>query len=205
MPGIFYNNLPPDTADLSDQASNLALGQFMTAWSQVESIIRFLFAELCGAKHEPARIILDEVQATDRIIILRRLAAIADDATRRSLEPLISQADTLSKRRNRIVHAGWGRLTGARARFWHGLTIADFTEIHGDTPKGQSLRTKSIFTINDIVVLTGKAATLARELKSAHSRLSSARLEAELLESRHRRSRVLFRHRYGLEDPDTNS
>ena len=82
MPGIFYNNLPLDTADLSDQASNLALGQFMTAWSQVESIIGFLFAELCGAKHEPARIILDEVQATDRIIILRRLAAIADDATR---------------------------------------------------------------------------------------------------------------------------
>jgi hypothetical protein len=154
MAVIVYNNIPHDPGDLTDNLSNFALGQFMTAWSQVEAITGFIFSELCGAPYETARIIIDEVPAKDRITILERLAAIADDATSSVLSPLLLQMVVLAQRRNRIVRAGWGMLSGKRARFWHGLTSADFDQIVNETPKGQSLRAKSIFTIDDMSKLT---------------------------------------------------
>jgi hypothetical protein len=177
MASIVYNNLPHDPADFTDQASNFALGQFMTAWSQLEAVIGVLFAELSGIPREKADIIIDEVPNKDRITILERMAAISDDATRTALGPLISQTRTLGERRNRIVHAGWGTFNNERARYWHGLTSADFDEIWKETSKGQSLRAKGIFTMGDLARLSAEAVVLKDRLYTVYSTLAVIRCD----------------------------
>lgn len=155
MASIIYNNIPFDPNDLSDHEPNFVLGQFMTAWSQVESLCGFLFRDLSEIRFEIATIIFDRVGTREQTEIVTELIDMIEDGQLRDMaRKALVEVEALSKARNKIVHAGWGLYAGERARFWHGISTSRLIEIGRDTDRGRADRARFIFTLNDIRALT---------------------------------------------------
>lgn len=183
MPGILYNNIPFDEADLTSQDSNFALGQFMTAWSQVESLCGFLFRDLSNVGYEIGTIIFDRVGVREQIEILAELAALMPNAEQReSALVAMKEVEFLSKARNKIVHAGWGLFNGERARFWHGITNAHFDGISADTAKGKADRGRFIFTLSDIATLTGRSISVRQTLEAILQEVEKEKRREQMLQ-----------------------
>lgn len=167
MASIIYNNIPFDENELRDHATNFALGQFMTAWSQAESLCGFLFRVLSQISYEIANTIFDRVGTREQIEIVAELIESMPDPDRRARGvAALKEVEDISKARNKIVHAGWGLFNGEPARFWHGITSARFEEIRGETPKGKSDRERFIFTISDISNLTQRSVSAREQLET---------------------------------------
>lgn len=181
MPSIIYNNLPFDEADLTNSDTNFTLGQFMTAWSQVESLCGFLFRELSQIRYEVANIIFDRVGVREQIEILAELVVNIEDTSRMEIaSAAVKEVEALSKARNKIVHAGWGLYNMEPARFWHGITRQRFSEIGSNTPRGKADRERFIFTLSDIVAATERCVTVRETLEqilreTSHERLHTRR------------------------------
>lgn len=167
MASIIYNNIPFDPAELSNPDTNFVLGQFMTAWSQTESLCGFLFRELSQISYEIANTIFDRIGTREQIEILAELVDLIPDGDRNSRAAVaLKEVEDISKARNKIVHAGWGLFNGEPARFWHGITSARFSEICQESPKGKADRARFIFTITDIATLTKRSVTVREQLET---------------------------------------
>jgi hypothetical protein len=110
----------------------------------------------------------------------------------------IKIVDALSEKRNKIAHAGWGIYNGESARFWHGLTSANLSEIVRNSPKGESLRAKNIHTISDIDAVADRCDTSFTHLFELYDKLQLSPW-SERGENRVR-LRALYENS-GLEDP----
>lgn len=165
MASIIYNNIPFPENALTDQNSNFILGQFMTAWSQVESLCGFLFRELSEIDPNKATIIFDRIGTREQTDIVKELLETSDDLSEHAA--LLDRAQTISVARNKIVHAGWGLIDGEPARFWHGITSKNFEDIVGETPKGLSARQRFIFSLGEISALTTECTSLRDDLQNA--------------------------------------
>ena len=167
MASIIYNNIPFDPSDLRSHGTNFALGRFMTAWSQTESLCGFLFRELSQIRHEIANIVFDRIGTREQIEILAELAALIPDNGRSSrAAAALKEVEYISKARNKIVHAGWGQFNGEPARFWHGVTRGHFNEISQESTKGKADRVRFIFTISDIDALTDRCVAVREHLET---------------------------------------
>ncbi|TPN60017.1 hypothetical protein FJ981_00325 [Mesorhizobium sp. B1-1-4] len=183
MAGIMYNNIPFDENDLSNPDTNFALGQFMTAWSQVESLCGFLFRNLSQIGYEIGNIIFDRVGAREQIEILTELIHLMPNAEQReSASKAMKEVESLSRARNKIVHAGWGLFNGEPARFWHGITNAHFDGIATDTAQGKADRERFIFTLPDIATLTGRSVSVRQTLESILQELKEKQRREQLLQ-----------------------
>lgn len=179
MASIIYNNIPFNPDDLSNIENNFALGQFLTAWSQTESICGFLFRELSQISYAIANTIFDRIGVREQIEILTELVATIPDAERneRALMAL-KEVEELSKVRNKIVHAGWGQFNGEAARFWHGITSSRLSEISQESPKGKADRIRFIFTISEIAALTTRNANVRSKLEILLNEIINERLQS---------------------------
>ncbi|RWP46724.1 hypothetical protein [Mesorhizobium sp.] len=183
MASIIYNNIPFDEGDLKNTETNFALGQFMTAWSQVESLCGFLFRELSQIRYEIANTIFDRIGAREQIEILAELIELITATEQRaSAATAIKEVEEIAKARNKIVHAGWGLLGGEPARFWHGITSARFREITSDTPKGKADRVRFIYTLSDIVQLTDRCVIVRQTMESILHAITLERIHARRAE-----------------------
>jgi hypothetical protein len=178
MARIVSNNAPFPEDDLTDPERNFALGQFMTAWSQVESMYGFLFRELAEIPSDSSSIIFDRVGVREQLEIVQALSdAKLDGDDKTKAETILDQVEKISVLRNKIVHAGWGKINGESARFWNGLTGRNLEEIAGDTQKGLSLRERYIHTISHMTNLTARCTGLRDQLYPIVQRASSRSAE----------------------------
>lgn len=177
MVSVHLNNLPFDEGEVTDQTRNFALGQFMTAWSQVECIYGFLFRELSQINPEIAIIIFDRVGVKEQLEIVTELAErISSEDFRSRATKALSEVQNISKARNKIVHANWGLLNGEPARFWQGLSTARLQALRDDTPRAKSDRQNYVFTLPNLRDLTERCLKLRAELESIHDRITLERL-----------------------------
>lgn len=176
MVSIFYNNIPFEEEDLTGNDHNFVLGRFMTAWSQVESLCGFLFRELAGLDHNIGPIIFDRVGTREQIEIVGALLENSDELAEHAL--LLEKAQKISVSRNKIVHAGWGKLDGEPARFWHGITTKHWDSMVGDDDgKARATITKYIFTTTDMARLTEECVSLRDELSAVLKQASQKKHE----------------------------
>ncbi|MGJ8570632.1 MAG: hypothetical protein ACSHXI_08030 [Hoeflea sp.] len=179
MANIIYNNIPFDENELSHHGTNFTLGQFMTAWSQVESLCGFLFRELSKIEYEIANVIFDRVGVREQIEIITELAeSITDPRLRTEAAISLKEVEAISIARNKIVHAGWGLFNEEQARFWHGITSARFDQIARETEKGKADRVRFIFTLTDITHLTERSLGVRQRLESVLHGITLERVHA---------------------------
>jgi len=172
MANIFHNNIPDPQSDLNNEKANVALGRFMTAWSQIEGMCGFLFCEIAQLDPKATRIIFDRIGSREQISILRALVdgiVIADERDR--IADLMDRVEKLSEKRNKIAHGSWGTYNGESTRFWQGMTSSNFEDVVMETPKGQSLRVKNLHTITDLEALIGACVVLRDTLYSELGRI----------------------------------
>lgn len=144
MAAIVLNNVPFPASDLEDEAPNLALGRFMTAWSQVEVVCNHLFRHLAGLDSDVATIVFDNVGTKEQLAMLSELCESLPDATQRQeVSTSLKSAQEFGVKRNKLVHASWGYLNGELARFWSGLTSAHLKEIQSDSQRAKAMSRNS--------------------------------------------------------------
>lgn len=161
MASILLNNIPFPDSDM-DAGPNASLGQFMTAWSQVEVVcghLMFAMAKVPFADKDPE---FQAVESRDDVDRLKK--KMATDAIAGPYAGLADDFRSLFDRRNRIVHAVWGKLSGEPARFWHSLSNEDYDLIGSESPDGLRLRATCIHTVADLIQLTADCTRIWRAL-----------------------------------------
>lgn len=207
MAGIVLNNLPFDEADLADPMRHIALGRFMTAWSQVEVVWSFLFRKFLDLSPQIALVVSDKVKINTQLAIVRELIEyLPQEDDRSALGTAISTLEKIASKRNKIVHSSWGLLNGEAARYDHALSSDKMEEVMNETPKGNSIRANHIFTIRDLEEITSATVSLRDNLENALHTIRPepgpwGREQAERQAQRDERRRILAqeidRHRNG--------
>ncbi|AZO29999.1 hypothetical protein [Mesorhizobium sp. M1B.F.Ca.ET.045.04.1.1] len=196
MPSIILNNIPfPDT-DISDDHPNLALGRLMTAWGQIEVVCNFLFRRLTDLHVDAATIVFDIVGNKEQIEMLIGLTELLPrEDQRKVLSDLLSSVKNLSTKRNKVIHASWGKLDGNPARFWSGLTSAHFDDIMSGSQKGGSHLQNHVHTVPQIESIFSKMVELRGQLEQALDfempEGPSSRRQREMFEEMVRRRELL--------------
>ncbi|MCA0015875.1 hypothetical protein LB561_22035 [Mesorhizobium sp. B292B1B] len=168
MVGIILNNLPFPESDISEERPNLALGRLMSAWGQIEVVCNFLFRRLTDLHLDAATIVFDTVGNKEQIEILTGLAELLPNAAQRdALSILLSSVKAFSIRRNKIIHANWGTLSGEPARFWSGLTSTHFDEIWSGSQKGDGYLQNLVHTVTRLEGIVSDMVQLRLKLEKA--------------------------------------
>ena len=165
MAAIIYNNIPFEDVFMDGEAHNLAFGRFFTAWSQVESAYTFAAKTLTSGDPAVIDLLVDKARTTDILEIVNALAErIEDETLRARFAAAMTDAKTLSTKRNKVAHGGWGYFNNELARYSHELTGDDFNEIMRETQVGNNKRRTRIFTANDIDALATECVRVRDEL-----------------------------------------
>lgn len=94
----------------SSQPRDIALGQFMNAWSDLEGSLRILLGLLSGASPQVAQAIAAAIPDLGRMreLLMALGAAHLDDAEQKELDELCKYLTISAMYRNSIVHGQWG-------------------------------------------------------------------------------------------------
>jgi hypothetical protein len=168
MASIILNNLPFDQSDLDDPVRNIALGRFMTAWSQAEVVWGFLFRKFLDLDYEVSSIVFDNIGVKEQLEIVSCLAEfLKNDHEVALLKMVTDEVKSISVMRNKIVHSSWGLFDGEPARFWRNLTSANFEEVQSGSQRGKSYLGSRIFTVTSLNLLTERTVKAREALEEA--------------------------------------
>jgi len=149
MASIVHNNHFVGFAEEDNRERDLVLGSYMSAVSNLETVVRLTFRKLSGIDGDKSNIIFDRIGAKEQNEIIGEFIA-SDKSISEEFSGIAKNLDLCAKHRNEIVHATWGVIDGLVARFWSGLTEEHFEHIVAETDKGNSLRGRHIFTLEQI-------------------------------------------------------
>lgn len=206
MPNVYLNNIPFDPEFLADTEANAALGRFMTVWSQIEVMCGFIFRSMTGFRAEFTIVFQDNVDVKEQIAIVQELSeSVADQSARQDLVAAMGKVQTMSTKRNKIVHASWGRLDGVPARFYNGLSHSRIQELFRGTQRGKTYPGTWVFTVAHLNQLTIDGVALRDELEALVDRVKDPNDPASQMQELRLRLREARLELARLKNPDLKS
>src|SRR5208337_1623792 len=161
-PILWYGGfmVKPPMFDLPTNDRDIAMGQYMDAWSSLEDKLFVLFLKLIKTNYDIARAIYATgIQPHKFAALLITIAPYRlTRLEQKTLKPLCKSFNTLALKRNKIIHSVWQIETKGNipqwVRIYSPISNDDWVEMQRPhnprNPHNQSVHKNNRFTINQL-------------------------------------------------------